>query len=464
MKTRTISSILAIMAFGFFALLPNKQGVAKTYDHPVMEGKYGKDSVQCRKNLYLYKQFYKQWKQSSYKSNVIDEALRNWRQAFTNCPKSSFNMYLHGVKMYSYKLKNAEAAQKSAYMDTLEMVYLQRLQYFPVKKGKDQKGLIYGNIGGDMFQYTPENNEKAFKYLKDAIALQQDQASISTMVYYFRSAIKRVKQDKADEASIVDVYDELMSLIEPNLLKNANDPKQLAQWQNAKNNVEKTFEPYATCEVLTSIYSKKFEATPDDVDLLSKITKILKKKRCTSSPLFFSATEKLYQLQPNANAAMLMGKMLLAKEQYTDAAKYMEEAVGMLETDMDKADVLSDLGRIYYKLKQYPKARGFARKALALNPNDGMTYILIGDMYAASASSCGTDDLSKKVAYWAAVDKYAKAKRVDAEVADLAQKRINSYSRYFPSLETIFFHDLKDGDSYKVECWINENTTVRAAK
>ncbi len=466
MKTRFFSSILIVMIFSFISTLAYKTSIASTTTNMSLQdgSKYGKDPESCKKSLYLYKQFYKQWKNSGYKSNVVDEALKNWRQAFNICPKSSFNMYLHGVKMYSYKLKKSEEAQKVAYMDSIEMVYLQRLQYFPVKKGVDQKGEIYSNIGIDIFKYTPEQNEKAFNYLKQGIEIEKDKASISTMVYYFRSAIKRVKQGKAEESFIIDVYDELMSLIEPNLLKNANDEKALAQWQNAKNNVEKTFEPYATCEALTGIYSKKFDANPNDVELLTKITKILKKKRCTSDPLFFSATEKLYSLQPNANAAMLMGKMLLAKEQYSNAAKYMEEAVNMLETDMDKADVLSDLGRIYFKLKQYSKARGFAQKALKLNPNDGMTYILIGDMYVATAGDCGTDEISKKAGFWAAVDKYKKAKRVDAEAAELAQKRINSYSRYFPTLEKLFFHDLKDGDPYKVGGWINENTTVRAAK
>jgi len=31
-------------------------------------------------------------------------------------------------------------------------------------------------------------------------------------------------------------------------------------------------------------------------------------------------------------------------------------------------------------------------------------------------------------------------------------------------MDKVFFHDLKEGDSYQVECWINESTTVRVAK
>jgi len=56
------------------------------------------------------------------------------------------------------------------------------------------------------------------------------------------------------------------------------------------------------------------------------------------------------------------------------------------------------------------------------------------------------------------------AKKVDPELTDAAQKRIATWSKYFPSSEIIFFHDLNVGDSYTVGCWINETTKVRAAK
>jgi len=89
---------------------------------------------------------------------------------------------------------------------------------------------------------------------------------------------------------------------------------------------------------------------------------------------------------------------------------------------------------------------------------------MIGDMYAESAKDCGTNELPSRAAYWTAVDKYIKAKQVDPEVAAEADKKIAAYSVYFPTASTIFFYALKEGDTYKVECWINEETKIRAAK
>ena len=118
----------------------------------------------------------------------------------------------------------------------------------------------------------------------------------------------------------------------------------------------------------------------------------------------------------------------------------------------------------YRALNNFPSARTYFLKAAALNPANGELYLLIGDMYAESAKNCGDNDLTSRVAFWVAVDKYYKAKQVDPALAPEADKKIGSYSIYFPAASTIFFYTLKEGDTYRVECWINEDTIVRAAK
>ncbi len=464
MKTKILSTFIAlVMGISVFAI----NGVDfknSNSDLLTPDGKYGKDSIACITNLSLYREYFSQWKASGYKSEVVEDALTPWREVFLNCPRSSQNMYLDGLKIMKYKMKKGTPDQKAAYVDTIVRIYEQRMEYFPTRKGVNQVGNIQGRLGVDLYGIAPDRYEEAYNYLKESVATEQDNASVSSIVFYFRSTIKMVKQGKAEETLIIDTYDDLSTLIESNIDKNQGNAKKLAQWENAQNNVEKTFEPYATCDALVGIYGKKFEETPEDIDLLKKITKILKKKKCTDSDLFFGATKKLYEMEPTPKSAMLMGQMLIAKEDYATAAKYMEEAVEMIEDEGEKADILSDLGKIYYKLNNFSKARSYARKALQLDPTDGMSYILIGDMYAASAADCGTNEISSKAAYWAAVDKYNQAKRSDADLSSLANKRIATYSKYFPPTDKIFFHDLKEGDSYKVECWINETTTVRAAK
>ena len=169
-------------------------------------------------------------------------------------------------------------------------------------------------------------------------------------------------------------------------------------------------------------------------------------------------------------ARVVLKRMLEELDLEVDTVEFADDAINYLkqaseiEDEDDLADSYYYLAMCYQNLKNYPLSRKYALKSLEVKPDNGNPYILIGDLYGSSGKECGDNDLTKKVAYWAAVDKYIKAKRVDPSVAEIAKSRIRSYSIHFPSLETIFFYDLQEGESYTVECWINEVTTVRAAK
>lgn len=421
--------------------------------------KYGTDSVTCITNLSLYKEFYKQ---QNYK-----DALPSWRWVYNNCPKARENTYIDGVKIMEYKIRNEKDTKRvDAYVDTLMMVFDNRIKYFPLhyKTREPQEGTILGRKGVMLYEIKPEANDQIIEILRRSIELEGKSVPGDVIVYYFRAIVNRVKDGKAEKTAIVDVYDQLSEIIDANLNSAANDEKARVNWENIRNNVELTFEPYATCEDLISIYDAKFKATPEDLTLLQKITKILDKKKCTESPLFFQATQNLHKLQPDANSAYMMARLLLKDEKYADAVPYLKNAID-LQTDNDKkGNSAYLLASVYLSLKNYGSCRSFAQKALELRPNDGNPLILIGDAYAASSKDCGEDELGKKAGYWAAVDKYVQAKRLDPSVAEVADKRIGATSAAFPTQETIFFHGKNVGDTYQVGCWINETTTIRAAR
>jgi len=424
------------------------------------DSKYGADSVKCVMNNSLYYEFYKQWKSSGYKNESWKDAVKPWRWVFNNCPQSTINIYLHGEKLMEELINNeSNKDKKEKYIDTLMLVYDKRIQYF----GKE--GYVLGKKGVDLYKFRPTAYEESYEILKKSIALEQNNSSGPSLIYYFRSAEKMVKAGKADTALLVDIYDETSTIIDANIkeYEAKGKTKNVTNWENIKGNIELSFEPYATCKDLISIYTVKFNDTPEDVDLLKKITKILDKKDCTDSDLFFQATENLHRLEPTAKSAELMGKMYIKRGEYNKAAEYLQQAISLYEDDNDRADANYLLAVVYMQLKQYSKARSHCYETIKIRPNDGKAYILIGDMYASSAKECGDNDLTTKVAYWVAVDKYYKAKSVDESVTELANTKINTFTQYFPALETIFFYDLKKGDSYTVGCWINETTTVRTS-
>ncbi|MEA1897644.1 MAG: tetratricopeptide repeat protein, partial [Bacteroidota bacterium] len=274
---------------------------------------------------------------------------------------------------------------------------------------------------------------------------------------------KMIVEGKISEDVIFDNYDISSKIIEVNLEKNKDKAKKLANWENVRGNIDLIFEPFATCEAIIKIYTPKFQENPEDLKMLKKLVKLLDRKKCTDDPLYFDATVKLYKLEPSPESAYLIGKMLMKNEEFSKAIDYLKEGEKLDDSD-DRADCFLYIAECYRIGKNYSQARSYALKSINERPGNGNPYIMIGDMYAASSNSCGSNDLEKKAVYWVAVDKYYKAKQVDPEIAEVASDRIRSYSIHFPPKEDIFFHNLNEGDEYIVECWINEKTKIRAAK
>ena len=182
---------------------------------------------------------------------------------------------------------------------------------------------------------------------------------------------------------------------------------------------------------------------------------------CEGEAFYLKCSEQLFTLEPSSAAALALARSFKKSGNDSKATSYYLKAADLATDDKDKVDIYINLAKTSKNAKEYSKVREYARKALAINPNNGVAYILIGDAYAASATSCGTGKLGRGGVYLAAVDKYIKARSVDPSVTSEANEKISKYTAYFPVKENVFFLNLKDGDSYSVGCWIGETTTIR---
>lgn len=453
MKTRIVLlSLISVVLLGF-----QKPAFSQCNG----SAKFGSDSVTCVTNLSLYREFYKQ---KNYK-----DAYTPWRWIVENCPCAKLSPYVDGIKIMDSRIQSIKDPQaRELAIDSLLAIYDLRIKNFPLSPTtkKNQVGEILTRKGMDYFNYRPNDAGKAYEILQQAIKVDSTHVMVEGIVTIMQVGIKMVKDGKAEKTLVIDTYDQLSDLIENNINYYANDSTAQSVYIQARGNLEFLFEPFATCEDLVAIYTPKFEQNPNDASLLKKITKILDKKKCTDSPLFYSATENLHKLEPSATSAYLMARKYLKEEKYEVAAQYLKEAINLFgPEDIDKkAKAFLLLGNVYLGEKNYTLAKQYALKVLELKPSDGNAYILIGDAYAAGAGACGDNDLTKRAPYWAAVDKYQTAKRIDPSIAPTADKRISTYAASFPSMETIFFYGLKQGEGYRVECWINESTSVRTSR
>jgi len=148
---------------------------------------------------------------------------------------------------------------------------------------------------------------------------------------------------------------------------------------------------------------------------------------------------------------------------YKGAIVLFEKFIAKTDDVDKKAKYTMVIAKIYYgDIKNFAASRKYARDAAKLKANWGEPYILIGKLYASSGPLCGPGrGWDSQIVTWPAIDKFQYAKKIDASVAGEANKWINTYSQYMPDREDIFQRGIKEGSSFTVGCWINENTVVR---
>lgn len=458
------------------------------------ESKYGNDSVACVTNLSIYSEAYKQWEAAKFAPESISmEMVNAWREVFLNCPRSSQLIYTRGEKIMDYFIRT-NPKDKDAYIDTICMMMDNRAKYFGVdpKTGTSQVANIMGRKGLLIYTYNKNRYEEAYNVLKDAVALDASQLQGAYIDAYFKATIDMVNNEKAEKMTIINVYQELSEVLDNNIgalaetetqleaakeeAEGAGDADAVAGFdkqiekneknininKGVKNNLDNLFSPFASCDDLIKVFSAKMAETPDDVTLLKRITTILDKKDCTDSKLFLDAAIRLNELEPSPEASYNLGIKFFKDKKYSDAATFFDQATKTDNNDR-KYRAYRNLAMCYQNMGSYSRARDVARRAAQVDPTNGEPYLIIAMLYAESAKQF-SGEIESKAVFWAAVDKCNKAKSIDPSCAERANSMIRSYSAAFPSMETIFFNDYNEGQSFNVGGWIGETTTIRAKK
>lgn len=416
------------------------------------------NEVDFMNNLSMYGEFYKQ---KDYKS-----AMEPWRVLYRQYPKSTLNVYIHGANMYEHYIDNASTkAEKESMVDSLMKLYDRRIRFF------NQKGYVLGRKGTAWLKYNLppaediSNEElssiykKGYDWLNESLKEQGKETEVPVLVLLMQTSKSLMSLGQLPKEDVVRNYDAVSNIM-GQIEKAKPDTEGLA---DARNAVEMIFgtSGAADCESLIRIYTPQFAEKSGDLDFLKTMLRRLARAGCDDSELFFDASEKMYQLEPSAEAAFNMARMFVKQNDADKAKNYYKQAMEQ-ETDQE---LLEDYYYeyalfIYAKENNFQEARNYARKSLAINPNHCKSLMLIGDIYAASARSFSSDDFERSTVFWVAVDYFTKARAGEDCLAE-ASKKANTYRNYFPNKETAFFQSIKEGDTYRVGGWINETTRVR---
>ena len=417
-----------------------------------LDSTWGLDSAKTLENASIYSEFLKQ---KNYK-----EALPAWRYVFNNAPKFQMMTYTKGEELVS----NIYMQTKNpAYVDTLMMVYDQWIKYFG-DHSRFGEGYVLGKKGFSLYRFARNDDDKkqAYSFLEQAFEMEGNKTHPVTVQAMFLLAGELLKKELISKDEYIALYMELSAFAD-NGIKSAKKPE---IYTETKAKLDAMFfdAGVADCATLNELLTAKYEANKEDIENLKEISSLLRRSECVDLPLYATVAEQLYQKDPTANAAYSLAIMFLKRQDFDKTEAYLKEAIEKSDDDVAKGDYYLRMAQLQLAKKQYSAAKTSAMEVLKRNPNNGTAWMLIGKAYANYAPSYGEDEFDHSSVFWAAVDKFQKAKQVDSSVAEEANKLISLYSQHFPNKEEAFFRSVTEGSTVKIGAWINESTTARFRK
>jgi len=419
------------------------------------QGKFGPDSAECIKYLSYYTEYYKQ--------KNYDSALPNWRQAYKLCPPTArYSLLSDGTTLLKRVLQanSKNPIYREALVDSIMKIYDERIQYWPkyATSSLNNKSL-------DMYNFMKDEPMKLYEGLTAAVTELGTNARPNIYLFQISTAVDLYKDGKLDPESVINAYETAVENISAMTPKNDVEKR-----SNEKmiSDIESLFitSQVASCENLITLFTPRYEADPQNLDLAKNIVKMMGiTEGCTDNELFLNAVTTMHNMEPSHVSAYNLYKLYVGRADVDNAIKYMTEAIENAESDaVTDGGYQYELAAFCYKNGQNAKAYAAAQAAVELDPSlAGKAYMLMGTIWGSVV--CSGNEIEQRAKYWVAVDFMNKAKAADEALTEDVNNMIRQYSAYYPQTAEAFMYDITDGQSYTVSCGgMRATTTVRTQK
>ena len=428
--------------------------------------------LKCKEALSVYKSYKKQ--------KNYDEAYIQWRKACEVCPETaSEGLYADGASFIGKELKKVEDEdpRKAVLVDSLLYLHDKRMELYPsTKRSPNNRCEVLGRKATDFYKYNRDQHQAAYEMFKESIDCLKEESSATTLYQYYTASFYTMKRElKGDtvaqanmRAQMLTDYLALTDYVQAGLARaqEAGKERDIKRYEKAKGNIETVFVAIADCADMVPVLDAAVAADPENMDLKLKVLRLLNKKECTDNDLFLPVATAVYSVEPSAPAAYAIGIGFAKASQLDSSFTYMEDAVNRCGDCREKLTYLLKTGQIASAMGRTSTARNYARQVLAVDSENADAYMLIGDAIAGSSSACNDGALGGRSVYWVASDYYAKAKRLNEELAEKASKKMANMAKQFPTVDDIFTYGKQAGGSFTVPnkpgCPCSgETTTIR---
>ena len=409
------------------------------------------------------------------KKNYV-EAFKLWEKAYTMAPAADGLRAVHfddGILIYTYFFQNPDVKP-----DITKEVAIKKIMELYDKRAEcyGEEGYIAGRKGFDYYYKYPDQatSMEKYNYFKQSMDIDGD----STQYFVLNPFTALISELMVDEKIPMQEAQKYQKMIMARLekgLKECKNTKECEPWKIIEGYVPARFEQlegiknFYDCEYYKEKYYAQFEADPKNCEVIEEVLSRLRWGGCELNSPELTALTKAYNTDCRVvtePGPLRQAADALQEGRFKEAIDAYEEFINKTDDQDKKAKYTLRVAKIYYvHLKNFSRARSKALEAAEMKSNWGEPYMLIGRLYASSGPLCGPGrGWDSQIVTWPAIDMWSKAKRIDSDVAAEANKFINRYSKFMPTIEDVFQRGLKEGDSFRVGCWINETTTIRVAR
>ncbi|MEK9603281.1 MAG: hypothetical protein VW127_02535 [Flavobacteriaceae bacterium] len=437
------------------------------------------NSEDCLQNLSIFAEYAK--------VKNYDEAYEPWMNVRKECPSLNVAIFSYGERILKDRIKKASPESLDNEIADLIKLYDQWLENFPTKRNVSVKGDIISSKAQAMLDYKTtdkmevfntfdlayktdaksfSNPKELYNYFKTLYDLYKEGTHGVTMEQLFNKYEEVSEKFEIESTNLAKKLDVILKKEENGTPLSSRDVRSKRVYGINSNaigtflsNLDAIISKEATCVNLIPLYKRNFEEFKSDAIWLKRAASRMDSKDCSDDPFFVTLVEALHTLDPSADSAYYLGILKDKAGNSSEALKYYEESISLQTDPYKKAKILYKIAIKFKNSGRKSKARSYARKVLSFQPSMGRAYLMISNLYAASANDCGATQFNKRAVYWLAARMAYKAAEVDASIKKLALKTARSYEGRAPS-KTEIFTEGNQGATIQFDCWINSSVKV----
>jgi tetratricopeptide (TPR) repeat protein len=389
------------------------------------------------------------------KNKHYKQAIAPHQWLLTNAPNLNTSIYIQGAEIYD-ALADAEKdpAKRQVYIDSLMIVYDMRIK----NCGEEAAVMARKALSYYKFNINGAKGGEVLPVMDKAFQLNGNNIMDGLLLPYMQAVrISTVKFKALTEDQILEKYDMVSAVVDAKIKKAQSEAKPIDKLKKTKDDIDAILLTLVKfdCARVKSTLAPKFKQNPADINLAKKIFGFMLQGKCTDDPLWLEAGEAIHNGgDKDFGLAKNLGLRYFTMDNFAKAELYFGEALLIAPDNASKADILILQGSLASKKGSKGEARELFRQAVAADPSNKEAYEKIGDLYINSFNDCKKMDsqADDRAVYLLAYDYYSRAG---------ASQKMGAAKANFPSKEDIFLKNYAQGQSIRVDCWINENTTIR---